>query len=274
MVNKGKEYRISQRVDNYIQYRPHYPTAVLDLLKEHCGLTTAHLIADIGSGTGIFTKLFLKNGNPVFGIEPDPEMRAGAEYYLQQYTGFTSVAATAEATSLPNHSVDFVTAGQAFHWFDLEAARREFLRILIPGGWVILAWNVQKAAGTPFLEALQGFWEDKRFWKSAPSKQSQEMDRVQAYRLDPDLTRQELLEPFFGRDRFEDKMFQNPLVCDLEGLIGRVLSNRPSLESDDPLYETMLSTLEEIFMNYQENGTVTIDHDTRVVYGQLSMDKS
>lgn len=262
-------YRFSQRVDNYIKYRPRYPQAVLDLLQIECQLSNADVIADIGSGTGILSDLFLRNGNPVFGVEPDPDMRAGAEYYLQDYSNFTSIAATAEATTLADHSVDFVTVGQAFHWFNLEQARREFERILVPQGWVVLVWNVQRATGTPFLEALQQFWETKHFWKRSWQQSSQQRERAQAYRLNAELAQQELLDPFFGPGAFKQKVFENPLICDFESLKGRVLSNGPALEPGDPLYPTMLAALEEIFRTYQSNGTVTIEHDTHVVYGQL-----
>lgn len=150
-------YRFSQRVDNYIKYRSRYPEAILHRLKVECQLQLTYTIADIGSGTGILSELFLKNGTPVLGLEPDPQMRAGGEYYLRDFVNFTSIAATAEATTLPDQSVDFVTAGQAFHWFDLKPTRHEFARILAPPGWVVLVWNVQPPTGTPFLEALQGF---------------------------------------------------------------------------------------------------------------------
>lgn len=262
-------HRFSQRVGNYIKYRPRYPRAVLDLLKAECRLTSSHVIADIGAGTGILSELFLQNGNPVFGVEPDPDMRAGAAYYLQDFPDFTSIAATAEATTLASHTVDFVTAGQAFHWFNLEQARREFERILVPQGWVVLVWNIQKAKGTPFLKALQQFWEHEQFWKYPSRQTAQQMERVQAYRLSADLTRQGLLDPFFGPEAYQEKGFENPLVCDFEALKGRVLSNGPALEPGDALYATMLTALEDIFWAHQENGTVTIEHDTRVVFGQL-----
>lgn len=267
----GPEFRFSRRVDNYIRYRPRYPAAVLDSLQAECQLTSQHIIADIGSGTGILSELFLRNGNPVYGVEPDPEMRAGGEYYLRGFDNFTSIAATAEATFLPDQSVGFVTAGQAFHWFDLQLARREFDRILMPEGWVALVWNVQRAAGTPFLEALQTFWSDRRFYKHAGQKASQQMDRAQTYRLDFELARQELLEPFFRPAAFTEKVFENPMFVDRQALVGRVLSNGPALEPGDPHYDTMLATLDHLFQAHQQNGTVTIEHDTRVVFGQLRL---
>jgi len=107
--------RFSSRVDNYVRYRPGYPTEILDLLKKECGLTSDSVIADIAFGTGIFTRMLLDNGNRVFGVEPNAEMRHAGEQFLQSYARFTSIAGTAEATSLPDHSVDIITAAQAAH---------------------------------------------------------------------------------------------------------------------------------------------------------------
>ena len=260
---------LSQRVRNYIKYRPHYPEAILYLLKAQCQLTNMHVIADVGSGTGILSELFLKNGNVVFGVEPDPDMRAGAEYSLKNYPNFTSLPGSAETTTLPSHLADFIVVGQAFHWFDLEQARREFKRVLFTQGWVVLVSNLQKAAGTPFLDALQKFWEDERFQKRSPRRSSQQMERAQAYRLNFELARDELFDPFFGVGMYAHKAFKNPLACNLDGLKGRILSNASALRPGDPLYTTMLEEIEKIFLAHQVNGTVTIEHDTHVVYGQL-----
>jgi ubiquinone/menaquinone biosynthesis C-methylase UbiE len=126
--------RFSRVVENYVRYRPHYPQQIADFLKEECGLSPAHTIADIGSGTGILSQVFLKNGNTVYGVEPNQEMRQAAESLLQDQPNFRSVDATAEATSLSDKSIDFVTAGQAFHWFKHDLTREEFSRILVPKG--------------------------------------------------------------------------------------------------------------------------------------------
>src|SRR6266704_3952779 len=147
--------RFSNRVENYLRYRPRYPAEILDALKAECGLQVTSLIADVGSGTGFLAEMFLSNGNQVFGIEPNREMREAGEQLLGSYSKFTSVAATAEATTLPEASVDFVTAGQAFHWFDRGRCREEFGRILRPGGWVVLVWNDRRTATTPFLTAYE-----------------------------------------------------------------------------------------------------------------------
>src|ERR1700730_12549641 len=133
--------RFSSRVDNYVRYRPGYPSQVLELLKAECGFISQSRVADIAFGTGIFTKLLLENGNHVFGVEPNANMRRAGEQYLASFPNFTSVAGTAEATTLAGGSVHFVTAAQAAHWFNLVEARREFARILKPGGWTVLLWN-------------------------------------------------------------------------------------------------------------------------------------
>src|SRR5260370_32036740 len=130
--------RFSNRVADYVRYRPSYPAAVLDLLRAECGLSAEHTIAHICSGTGILSKLFLENGNPVFGVEPNTEMRQAGEEFLRSFQSFVSVAASADPTTLGDATIDFVTAAQAFHWFDLQTARREFAPILKPGGSVVI----------------------------------------------------------------------------------------------------------------------------------------
>src|SRR5277367_285802 len=129
LTTNSKE-RFTTRVDDYVRFRPGYPAEVIGVLREECGLAPESVIADIGSGTGILTKLFLENGNSVYGVEPNAAMRESGEQFLKEYRLFRSVAAPAEATTLPNASVDFVVAGQAFHWFDPWAVRSEFARIL------------------------------------------------------------------------------------------------------------------------------------------------
>jgi len=147
--------RFSSRVENYIRYRPGYPIAVIDLLRNKCGLRSASVVADVASGTGIFSRMLLEGGNPVFGVEPNAEMRKAGETFLRAYPNFTSVEGTAEATTLADRSVDLVTAAQAAHWFDRPKTRHEFVRILKPSGWTVLLWNERRIDSTPFLREFE-----------------------------------------------------------------------------------------------------------------------
>src|SRR6185503_18677591 len=147
--------RFSSRVEDYAKYRPGYPSELLEILNSECGLSRESVIADVGSGTGLLSEVFLRNGNTVFGIEPNELMRTTAEGLLKGFEHFQSVVGTAEKTTLPESSVDFVTAGQAFHWFDRAAAKQEFARILKPDGWVVLIWNARRVGSTPFLREYE-----------------------------------------------------------------------------------------------------------------------
>src|ERR1041385_6863394 len=143
--------RFSDRVENYVKYRPHYPREILTALEQLAGLTPTCALADIGSGTGISAELFLEYGNAVYGIEPNNAMRKAGEAYLSRFPKFKSIDGTAETTMLSDASVDLIIAGQAFHWFDVERSRTEFKRILKPGGWAALFWNDRQTDTTPFL---------------------------------------------------------------------------------------------------------------------------
>jgi SAM-dependent methyltransferase len=246
--------RFTNRVDHYVRYRPSYPRAVLDLLKTECGLTDTSVVADVGSGTGILSELFLQNGNHVLGIEPNREMKEAAERRLGGHPRFTSVAGTAEDTTLDEASVDFVVAGQAFHWFDPERARTEFARILKPEGWVALVWNLRRKGATPFLVAYERLLEVYRtdrgeveFWRKSD----------------------EMASAFFGPGSSEKATFDNEQVLDLEGLKGRLLSISYVPAQGEPGSDEMLRNAEEIFRKHQTGGTVAVEYDTKVYYGRM-----
>lgn len=247
--------RFSRTVENYLKYRPTYPPALVEFLQAGGQLPGAATIADIASGTGRLTEVFLRAGYPVFGVEPNPEMRAASQHYLQAYPRFVSVAATAEETTLANQSVDLITAGQAFHWFDREKSRREFARFLKPQGWVALVWNIPRN-DTPFLAAYEQFWL-KHLNPDAHSAGSD----TQAFDAD--------LRAWYAPGPLHFQSFDNPQVVDWEGLQGRVLSSSFSPTPDQPGYPAMLAELETLFQTHQLNGQVTIGHECRMSYGQL-----
>lgn len=250
--------RFSSRVDNYIKYRPGYPQEVIETLKTECGLTPNSIIADIGSGTGILSEVFLKNGNTVYAVEPNPDMRAAGERLLNGYTNFRSIAGRAEATGLDGDSVDFITAGQAFHWFDRAAAKAEFTRLIRIGGWVVLIWN-ERLVTTPFLVDYE------RLLKSY----SIDYTQIDHRRIDSDIIRD-----FFGSGRFRLERFRNVQVFDYDGLRGRLVSSSYSPEPGHPNYEPMIAELERTFQTHQKDGNVTVEYETLVYFGPWEKDPS
>ena len=244
--------RFSGRVDDYVRYRPGYPSAVLGVLRTECSLRPGHVIADIGSGTGFLSELFLKNGNHVYGIEPNEAMRRAGEEYLASYDNFSSIDGSAEATTLDDAGVDFVTAGQAFHWFEPDAARREFGRILKSSGWVVIVWNERRTDEAPFMRAyeniLERFGVDYKKVKDAYP----EADRIRGF-----------LSTFSQRD------LPNFQMLDWDSLQGRLRSSSFTPTEGHANFAPMMEELKKLFDVYQQDGQVRMDYFTRVYYGKL-----
>jgi SAM-dependent methyltransferase len=246
--------RFSNRVENYVRYRPRYPYGVIEILKSDCALNEGSVVADVGSGSGILSELLLKNGNFVFAIEPNAEMRLAAERLLRKFAKFVSIDATAEATSLETGSVDFITAGQAFHWFDRDKAKREFARILKPGGWVVLVWNERRLDSTAFLREYE--------------------DLLLRYGTDYEKVRHEnvtdQIAEFFAPEAFALKTLENVQHFNFESLKGRLLSSSYAPDQDQPNFNAMLARLKEIFDANQKDETVSFEYETKVYYGHLT----
>jgi len=246
--------RFSSRVENYVKYRPRYPNEVIGTLRKECTLVPSSRIADIGSGTGALTELFLQNGNEVFAVEPNREMRSAAEHHLQKFSGFHSIEGRAEATNLDNRSVDFAVIGQAYHWFDIPETRREFLRILKSPGWAMVVWNVRDLETAPFMIAY-----DRLLKRFAPEYAREKHKRVY------DTT----LAQFFGDPAFSTRAISYRQELDFEGLKGRVLSSSYSPEAGHPNYEPMISELYKIYQEFQIDGRVTLEYITWMYFSRL-----
>ncbi len=246
--------RFSNRVEDYARYRPGYPQAILEPLREECGLAPECRIADVGSGTGLLSRVFLDDGETVYGIEPNAEMRAAGERSLRGYPRFHSVAATAEATTLADASVDFVVAGQAFHWFDAPAARREFARILRPDGWAAILWNERLMDTTEFLRAYEALLR----------KYSTDYREVAAK-----YPGHREMKDFFAPGELRNRHFPNEQVFDFEGLGGRLLSSSYAPALGHPHHEPMLAELRRIFDVHNQDGLVRFEYATQLYYGRL-----
>ncbi len=250
--------RFSDRVENYVRYRPGYPAEVVRELQAQCGLAPSHAVADIASGTGIWTRMLLENGNTVFGVEPNAEMREAGERLLAAFPEsgfptFTSIAGTAEATTLEDQSVDFVTAAQAAHWFDRERARREFVRILKPGGWLVLLWNERFTDSTRFLRDYEQLlltygtdYEDVRHERTTDA-----------------------VNEFFDPAPFQERAFEMRQEFDYAGVEGRLLSSSYAPGPEHPQHTPMLRELRRIFEASAVEGRAAFEYKTRMYFGRL-----
>ena len=247
--------RFSNRVADYVRYRPGYPEELVQTLKDEASLKPSSVVADIGSGTGISAELFLRLGCVVYGVEPNREMREAAEAQFREHPRFHSIHGTAEATSLEAAAVDLVAAGQAFHWFDVERTRTEFTRIQRPNGSVALFWNSRHLDTTPFLRGYETLLQD-----FATDYQQVDHKRIDA----------SVLKCFFGGDHFQTRTFPNSQTFDFEGLRGRLLSSSYAPAPGHPRHAPMLLELERIFHEHESNGRVRFDYDTELFFGQLT----
>jgi len=245
--------RFSNRVANYVKYRPHYPREIIGYLESSCGLTQESVIADIGCGTGISTRLFLENCNQVIGVEPNAAMRAAAEEFLAEFSDFTAVEGRSDNTTLADASVDLVVAAQAFHWFDPEKSRPEFLRILKPGGHIVLIWNERQLDTTPFLVDYEKF-----LLKYAYDYGSVRHENIHA----------EELSAFFQKE-YGSATFQNVQVFDFDGLKGRMLSSSYMPNETDDVFPEMIEELRILFAKHAENGRIRVFYDTNVYHSRF-----
>jgi SAM-dependent methyltransferase len=253
MPSSNATSRFSDRVDNYARYRPGYPPDVLATLRKECGLHPEQCVADVASGTGLWTRELLGNGNFVFGVEPNAEMRAAGERLLAGFPRFTSVAGSAEATTLADRSVEFVTAAQAAHWFDRAQARREFVRILKSGGWLVLLWNERLTDSTKFLRDYEQL--------------------LLSYGTDYKEVRHErttdAVNEFFDPVPYEQRVFEMRQEFDYCGIEGRLLSSSYVPGPEHPQHAAMLRELRRIFDATSVGGRAAFEYKTRLYFGRL-----
>jgi len=247
--------RFSDRVDNYIKYRPSYPREVVDYMIDTFNLSKDWIIADIASGTGIFSKILLNNRNHVYGVEPNKEMREASEKLLMDYDKFVSIDGTAEESTLEERSIDLITAAQAFHWFDPVKAKKEFKRILKKDGIVLFIWNDRQIETSGF---LQGYEE-------LVIKYGTDYQKINHRNVRENKS----VESFFDKD-YTIYQMNNYQEFDFDGLKGRLLSSSYAPNIDHDNYAPMLNTLNDLFEKYKKNKVVRIDYLTQIFWGRLS----
>lgn len=244
--------RFSNRVSNYVKFRPGYPADVVSFVEDEMNLASDAVIADVACGTGLSSEIFLSAGYRVLGVEPNEQMRMAAAQYLSRFVNFELLEGTAEKTGLPSSAVDLVIAAQAYHWFEPAHVRQEFSRVLKPNGWVALIWNERQLDSTPFLLAYESL-----LLEFGTDYESIRHDRI---------TRR-LLEEQLGWE-FYERTFANEQALDLDGLEGRLLSCSYVPERGDSRYGEMIATVRDLFTEHQKDGRIQILYDTKVYYAK------
>lgn len=246
--------RFSGRVENYAKFRPGYPDKVLDFLQRECQVTPQSIIADIGSGTGIFTKILLERGCAVYAVEPNESMRREAERQLKLVPGFHSVHGTAEQTTLEDQGVDLVVCAQAFHWFHNAQTKEEFKRILRPQGCVALIWNNRCIDADDFSIAYELLLK----------QQSGDYEQVSHLNLtDADFAN------FYRDGKYKLVKFPNYQVFGFEQLAGRAFSSSYVPSPDTDAGHEFSRQLKILFDQYQTKGTVKFSYETEIYLGGI-----
>jgi ubiquinone/menaquinone biosynthesis C-methylase UbiE len=248
--------RFSNRAADYRLHRPGYPAAVAEMMRDRCGLPTGAAVADVAAGTGLFTKVLVEGGFEVTAIEPNAAMRAACDEDLGGFPNYHSISAPAEETGLPDASVDAITVAQAIHWFDHARARREFARILRPGGWLFIVRNRRVEDGGPFVtdyEAMMRTIGPK--YNAVSSTTSEERNRM--------------TRDFFAPSPVEVASFENPQSLDWAALRGRFLSMSCIPLEGQAGHAEMLEYLHSLFEKHAVDGQVSFAQVTEVHFGRL-----
>src|SRR5487761_355900 len=252
-IMEGYTQRFTGRAETYSRYRPTYPNQFLDVLKKEANFDSNKIVADIGSGTGILSKLFLENGNRVFGVEPNEDMRSVAESNLGHFQRFASIKGTAENTTLEDRSVDLISIAQALHWFDSKRSWKEFSRIIKRGGYLCILYNDRKTDDASGI--MQRYEEiiDKH------ARNKPNLERVE----------DDILSKFFSGWSFKKFSIPNKQGLGFEGLVGRVCSASYMPQPNQEGFSEAKKELGDMFSKHQEDNKITLSYETNIFLGLI-----
>ena len=240
--------RFSDRVSDYTRYRPGYPVESIDWIYDNVPLSSNSTIADIGSGTGIFTEALVSKACSVVAVEPNEAMRLESDRRLSTYPNYTSIDGTAEHTKLDSNSIDLVTAAQAFHWFDLEKTKIEFERILGVNGKVLLIWNRRNPDASEFLAQYEALL------KSSIAEYN---------RVNHANATDSAIAVFLG-DGMTTAEFASYQEFDLDGLKGRLQSSSYCPVEGTSEHSELMNALTSLYNEHASDSGVKFEYSTQL----------
>jgi len=248
--------RFTEKAKYYHANRPGYPKEVLTTIIQITKIKPdpSYIIADIGSGTGKLSELFLDYGSTVIGIEPNEAMREIGEIEMKKYENFVSIDGTAEFTGIKDHSIDFIIAGQSFHWFNLSKTRREFLRILKPHKYAMIVWNNRNKESCHFFRDYETILKDF-------GTDYQEVTKKRIGKKE--------FSNFFSTESYKRFLFTNKQQLDYEGIRGRILSTSFVPTEESEVYLAMIQKLKQIFKKHQQNNLIELEYETEMYISKL-----
>ncbi|MDM0029105.1 class I SAM-dependent methyltransferase [Variovorax saccharolyticus] len=243
----------SGRASYYAEHRPSYPLAALDVLRSE--IPTPADAADIGAGTGIFSRALVQAGYRTVAVEPNADMRAEAASSTEA-GDLRVVDGSGEETTLEAGSIDLVTVAQAFHWLKRDEAKREFRRISRPGGVIAIVWNARQFEANEFMKGYRAM-----LLQHAPEYQAMKNSFWKT--LDGDVSQ------FLGSASVRHT-FVNPQIITRESMLGNLLSTSYVPKSGTTGYEELVETANRLFDTHQQDDRVVFELKTVMHTGNVA----
>lgn len=243
----------SKKAEKYAKYRWDYAAGAIDTIINITQMSVNSTIADIGAGTGILTKHFIGKAQKIFAIEPNLELRQILTRELGNVPSISVVDGCAEDTKLLEHAVDVVTVAQAIHWFDPEPARKEMMRILKEGGWLVLVRNY--GTNKEKHEAIQCLMTEE---------------------YGADLTvvtgrpREVPSRFYFGNDNFQSLVFRFAFQQGWDEFLGTLIATSFMPDEDHPLFPRLETEARKVFSQFSDHGSWTVEGETELIIGRPS----
>lgn len=246
----------SGKADFYVTGRPTYPSELLSFIQSTFNINLDSTIADIGAGTGIFTRCLLDSGAYVYAVEPNSDMLKKATQVLKNFPKFIPVNALAQKTMLSTSSIDLLTVAQALHWFNTKETKKEFERILRPEGNYLFLWNERMKDCDSFHQNFEAILSN-----------TIESYSMQAFK---DMSPRKLVASFLGSEDFITQTLSNQQLLPLEGLLGRVFSSSYSPNILSKSGKILRENLEKLFEEFHSEGNICMKYETIIIYARNS----